>query len=239
MRVLIQLFFLAFLSVSLGWAQVAVDISAEPHHHLLLENDQVRVFALTLTTNEQAYVKQDHNRLTVALEDCEMVVWSEGHSAITSSDFKQGDTGFSYAGPPRGFRVDRTQECRDVIVEFLNPKITTYAYNPSTGQWDYAIQGTGNPVDPKAKFVSSFAIGAGKVAFAQLLTGDSFPAPDKDIAELLIPVTDVDFKTQGDMHIRKSSGAAIWIGTGRKSDLTNAGGTVRFVMVQLQTPAGK
>jgi hypothetical protein len=51
---------------------------------------------------------------------------------------------------------------------------------------------------------------------------------------LLIPVSDVDFKTQSDVHVRKASGKAIWMRAGRTSDLTNAsGGPVRFVVVEL------
>lgn len=53
-------------------------------------------------------------------------------------------------------------------------------------------------------------------------------------------MTDVDFKTAGDVHIRKSAGEAVWLGTGRKSDLTDAaGGPIRFEMVQLQAAPGK
>jgi hypothetical protein len=244
MRVCIRplFFFFAFLSlsVSLAWAQIAADIAAEPHHRLLLHNDQVQVFAFTLKLNEHAYVKQDHNSLMVTLEDCEMVMWGEGQSEITTFLLKQGDTRFSYAGPPRGFRNDRNQGCRQVVVEFLDPKVTTFSYDPATGYWDYAVKGGGTPVDSKTKFVSGFSISTGNVGFAQLLPGDSFPPPAKDIAELLIPVTDADFKTKGDVHIRKSSGEMLWMGTGRQSDLTNASnGPARFVMVQLQAPAGK
>jgi hypothetical protein len=236
------LFLFASLTLSASWAQaqVAADIAAEPHHRLLLQNDQVRVFGFKLKPNEQAYVKQDHNSLMVTLEDCEMVVWSEGHSDVTSFAFKQGYTHFSYAGPPVGFRDARNQECSDVIVEFLDPKVTTYGYDPATNSWDYNAVGISDPVDPTTKFVGAFSISIGKVVFAHLLPGDSFPAPENKTAELLISVTDVDLKTKGDVHIRKPSGAALWMGTDRQSDLTNAGGVpARFVMVQLQAPAGK
>jgi glyoxylate utilization-related uncharacterized protein len=56
----------------------------------------------------------------------------------------------------------------------------------------------------------------------------------------LIPVTDVDFKTEGDTHMRKSSGEAVWIPAGRKFPLSNAAGdAVRFVVVEFPEVPGR
>ena len=53
-----------------------------------------------------------------------------------------------------------------------------------------------------------------------------------------IPVTDVDFKLENDIHTRKSSGDVLWIASGRKSDLFNASGDpIRFTIVRFQTDA--
>src|ERR1017187_6002895 len=57
-------------SLSFAQEQTAAAPTAEPHHRLLLENDAVLVFALTLKPTEQAYARYDHNLLMVALEDC-------------------------------------------------------------------------------------------------------------------------------------------------------------------------
>lgn len=162
-------------------AQTAADITAEPHHHLLLQNDQVRVFSLTLKPNESSYVKYDHNFLLIALDDFEMVMWSEGQSPISNYVFRQGDTQFLYSGPPRGFRNDRNQACRNVIVEFLNSKITVFGYQPSSGRWEYGPSSVGTAVDPRAKFSNSLGIGPGAVTYNQLLVGDSFPSRKKTL----------------------------------------------------------
>lgn len=52
---------------SLLFAQQPVDIAAEPHYRLLLENDQVRVFGVTLHRDESALVRLQHSFMTVAL----------------------------------------------------------------------------------------------------------------------------------------------------------------------------
>jgi hypothetical protein len=71
------------------------------------------------------------------------------------------------------------------------------------------------------------------VADVQLLQADALEAPEKETAELLVPVTAVDLKHGLDIHVRKSSGEAWWIGSGRKEKLVNTNaGPARFVLVQ-------
>lgn len=214
-------------------AQTAVDIAADSHYHLLMENDQVRVFAVTFSPNEKAYVRYEHNYLVVTLRDCELVLWGEGSSPIENFRFSQGDIRFLFGGQDVGIRNDRSTECRNITVEFLNPKVTSYSYQTEAG-WVFSAGAISAPADPHAKFVNGINLGAAVAQDVQLLAGDSFPPPEKPAAELLIPITDMDLINQGDTHIRKSPGEVVWIGEGRKSDLTNAtNDPERFAIVQL------
>jgi hypothetical protein len=225
---------LALLAIAAP-AQTAVDMASEPHHHLLLQNDEVRVFAVTLRPTEQAYIRHEHNFLVVTLQDGEVVVWSEGQSPIQNFHVSQGDVRFFLSGPALGMREDRTTDYRNITVEFLNPKVTSYGYQADKGTWGYDTGGVNPPTDPHARFANSMKLGAAIVRDVQLLPGDSLPPPEREAAELLVPVTDVDLKTQGDRHIRKQPGEVIWIGNGRKSDLLGAGGEPsRFEVVELQ-----
>ena len=238
---------LTFLAASFSWSlalaqtQTAVSPSAEPRHHLVLANDQVRVFAFTLPPTEQAYVKYDHNVLVVTLEDCELVQWTEGQSDIMSYPLKEGTANFFPSGLPRGFRNNRTSACHNVVVEFLDPKIAvSYAYQPQTG-WNYGPAVIAAAIDSHAKSLSELALGPGTVAEAQLLPGDSFAAPEKKkTAELLIALTDVDLKAQGDQHIRDQAGKVVWIPADRSSEMTNEGSRpARFIVVELPTEASE
>ncbi len=215
-------------------AQSAQDMADEPHHHLVLKNDQLRVFAVTLEPSEQAFVKHDHNFLVVSLQDCEIVMWSNGQSPIQSFRFGKGDTRFSFAGRDIGLRNDQTTEYRNITVEFLNPKVTSIGIQPETGSWGYVAAGINSPADPHAKFVSQINLQAAAATEAQLLPGDSFPAPEKPANELLIPITDLDLKNPEGTHIRKAIGETLWMGEGRKAALENYGtDPAQFVMVQL------
>jgi hypothetical protein len=217
-------------------AQTPADMAAEPHYHLLLENDQVRVFSLTLRPTEQAFTRHEHNFLLITLQDSELVIWAEGSSPVQNFRFRQGDTGFYLGGHASGLRNDRSSAYHGIVVEFLNPKVTTYGYQYPSGDWSFGSGTIGPPVDPHAKFVDRLTLGAASAADVQLLAEDSLPPPGKPVAELLIPITDVDFRAHGDVHVRKSPGEAWWIPARRTSELVNAsGGPERFVMVELPT----
>ena len=225
----------------LGWmrpsyAEEAADIASEPHYRMLLQNSQVRVFELTLRPTEKAYVRHDHNFLTVTLQDCEMVMWAQGQSDIQNFRFNQGDVHFAYAGPARGIRNDRSSVYRNITVEFMNPKVTTFGYQAREGTWDYGNSGLNPPVDARKKFKSDLDLSEAIASDVQLLQGDTLEPPDKGYAELLIATADIDLKAGSDIHIRKSSGDIVWLGADRKRDLFNSvPDPARFVMVALKS----
>jgi len=225
------------LYASLLLAQVATpnEITTEPHHRLLLQNDQVRVFEVTLRPAEHFLVKHQYNFLVVTLQDCEMVMWNEGESEIASFRFNQGDVRFFYAGAARGIRNDHTGEYRNITVEFLNAKVTTFGYQANTGKWEYGGSAIGPPVDANKKFHSTLKLGIVDVSDVQLLQRDVLEPPDKGTFELLIPVTDLDMTNGSDLHVRKGSGDAWWIGDKRKADLMNTSpDPARFALVELK-----
>jgi hypothetical protein len=227
------------LLASMAWAQSAPDMATAPHYRLLLANDQVRVFAITLKPLERTMARHDHNFLVVALLDCDVVMWPEGESDIIDFHFSQGDVRFYPGGRALGIRNDRTTEYRNVTVEFLNPKVTNYGYQGYSGTWDYGPAAISPPVDPHAKFVNSILLGTAGVSDVQLLSRDPFPAPEKPSAELLIPVTAIDLKAGEYERVRKSPGDVVWIPAGRKSTFLSAtADPVRFIVVQFM-PAAK
>jgi hypothetical protein len=232
-RILLGLIFCTVLASA--QTPAAEEITQEPHHHLLLQNDQVRVFEVTLRPSEHFLVKHQYNFLVVTLQDCEMVMWNEGESEIASFRFGQGDVHFFYSGAARGMRNDHTGMYRNITVEFLNAKVTTFGYQANTGKWEYGGSAIGPPVDPNKKFHTTLQLGVADASDVQLLQRDVLEPPAKGTFELLIPVTDLDVTHGSDLHVRKNSGEAWWIGGGRKADLMNTSiDPARFVLVELK-----
>jgi len=215
-------------------AQTPSNIASEPHHHLLLQNDHVRVFSMTLGPREQIFVQHEHNFLFVPLQDGELVMWSNGASALPSFHFARGIFHFWLASQASGMRNDQATDFRAVIVEFLEPKVSGYQYDYQGGGWDYASGAINPPVIPDVKFVDTMTLGPATISDVQLLAGDAFPPPAKPAAELLIADGDIDLNAQADTRIRKSSGDVLWIPAGRTWPLTNAThAPARFAVIQL------
>src|SRR5205809_2916790 len=75
------LFIMLSASVLLAQQQLPIDIAAEPHHRLLLENDNVRVFAVTIPPREATELtRHEHNFLVVTFQDNEIASWAEGEA---------------------------------------------------------------------------------------------------------------------------------------------------------------
>ncbi len=228
------------LCAPIVWAQSAPDMASAPHHQLLLANDQVRVFAVTLRPTERTMARHGHNFLLITLQDCEVIMWPEGASDILGFRFNQGEVRFFFGGRAIGIRNDRTSEYRSLIVEFLDPKVTSYGYQANKGTWDYGAAAINAPVDPHARFTNTLHLGDATVSDVQLLSRDPLPAPDKDSPELLIPVTDIDLKAGESERIRKPPGQVVWIPAGRKSKFINAAGDpARLAVVEFTAAAGQ
>jgi hypothetical protein len=232
----LKFLFALFLCAIFAAAQDVPDMASAPHYRLLLSNDQVRVFSVDLRTNERTMARHDHNFLVITLQDCEVIMWPEGASDITNFRFSKGDVRFGIGGRASGIRNEDTVEYRNVTVEFLNPNVTNYGYQTTTGTWDYGASGVNPPLDPHGNFRSVLRLGDAIVNDFQLLSRDPLPLPEeKDGPELLIPVTDVDLKSSEYERIRKSSGDVVWIPPGRKSTPTSASTSpARLVLINFK-----
>jgi hypothetical protein len=219
-------------------AQAPADMASAAHYRLLLSNDRVRVFALTLKPSERTLARHDHNFSVITLEEGEVVMWPEGASDILGFRFNQGDIRFFFGGRAIGIRNDQNREYRNVTVEFLDPKVTSYGYQGHTGTWDYGASSTHPPVDSHANFKNTLALGGATVSDLQLLSRDPLPPPEKESPQLLIAVTDIDLKAGESERIRKSAGEAVWIPAGAKSRFVNAAGDpARLAVVEFKTSA--
>lgn len=134
-----------------GQERVPVDIAKEPHHHVLLENRLVRVFAVAIPPHEESYVRHERNFLAVAMQDGEIVMWRAGAADVMRVPTKQSDARFFWSGFVRGMRNESSAEYRNITIEFLDPRVTTYGYRWQTGRWDYGSNAIVRPVDPLAR----------------------------------------------------------------------------------------
>ena len=90
------------------------------------------------------------------------------------------------------------------------------------------------PKDPQKAFTDVMDLGEAKVRDVQLLPDDTYPEPEKDVDELLIPLSDIELKRASE-RIRKDRTEPLWIPAGRKSKLVNdATVPARMVVLELK-----
>ena len=212
-----------------------VDIADESHHHLILDNEKVRVFAVDLRAHDSTpLTRHDHNYLVITLADSEIASWAEGQAGVITYRYNQNDIRFFFGGPARALRNDTPNAYHNLTVEFLNPKVTTFGYEAKAGKWEYGSSAMLPPKDSQNAFVDSMDLAEAKVKDVQLLPEDAYPEPDQDVDELLIPLTDIELKKAGE-RIRKDRAEPLWIPAGRKAKLVNdATVPARMVLVELK-----
>src|SRR5438093_873147 len=94
-----SLFIMLSGSMLLAQQQTPVEITAEPHHRLLLENDNVRVFAVTIPPREATELaRHEHNFLVVTFQDSEIASWAEGEAGVLTYRFRTNDIHFYFGG---------------------------------------------------------------------------------------------------------------------------------------------
>src|SRR5438094_9498337 len=107
--------------------QVLVEITAEPHHRLLLENDNVRVFAVTIPPREATELtRHEHNFLVVTFQDNEIASWAEGEAGVLTYRFHANDIHFYFGGRAGARGDDTSSDYGSVSDEFIDPTLTIY-----------------------------------------------------------------------------------------------------------------
>jgi hypothetical protein len=211
--------------------RIPVDIAKEPHYHILLENQLVRVFAVAIPPHEESYVRHERNFLAVTLKDGEIVMWRAGEADVMRVPTKQGDVRFFWGGFARGMRNESSAEYRSIMIELLDPHVTTYGYQWQTGRWDYGSNVMLRPVDPLARFVNQLDLETAVVSDVQLLPNDSLDPPKAGGGELVIAVTPLELNSGNDTATQLGSGEVLWLDH-RLSKLVNGGAVpARFTVI--------
>ena len=220
-----------------GQNTAAIAIEKDPHYVLLLQNDHIRVFALTLPPGAQSFVQHEHNYLTVQVEEHEVIMWKDGESPIQHFRLPAGEIHFFLGGSALGRRNDANTGYRNVTVEFLDPQITTYGFRYESGQYDYGPNIVSPPVDPLGHFVNMLNLEKAVASDVQLLPGEGLPAAKGP--QLLVAVTPLQFSASADHTIAIKPGDFLWRKAGAEA-LPGAGKQrMRLAVIEFTPIEGK
>jgi beta-alanine degradation protein BauB len=222
------------LAAFLVCAQTApeVEITNEAHHHVVLENQYVRVFQVEVAPRESTLMhwhRHDYVFVTLGASDVSNEVKGKPPVGLKLQD---GETRFVPGNFAHIARNNATTPFRNVTIELLqDEKARTRAPAP----WD---EERGVHVLNEGTQEILFAKDGARVSEFELQPGGSVPSHHHSGPHLVVAVTDLDLRSdvkgQEPMPGHFKSGDVKWLPGGYTHTLTNIGKQVaKFVTVEL------
>src|SRR5271157_1284708 len=224
------LFFLLLIPLLLAQTTLEVEITAEPSHHLALENECIRVFKVEAAPHSATLMHvHHHDYVFVTIGDAHLSNEVEGKPPVEVK-FADGDTRFTPGNFAHIAKNLSDQPFRNVTIELMQDE----KLRQTPSHW---------PEDSGEK---SFSGGRSKILFVKdgvrvsevnLELGSVVPSHHHDGPHLLVAITDLDLRSDvegmGPMPGKFKSGDIKWLPGGYTHTLTNVGkSSARFVTVE-------
>jgi quercetin dioxygenase-like cupin family protein len=212
-----------------------VEITAEPHHHLALANDQVRVFTVDLPPHTDTLLhRHRHDYLYVTLGDSEVVNAVQGKAPVTIK-LQDGQTGFLSGGYAHVARNLSNNPFRNVTIELLQDDKLRHSPAP----WDPAHPEDDRGLDilPGGTKEILFVKDAVRVSEFELQPGGIVPLHHHAGPHLVVPLTDAELRSdvagKPPATITMKRGESKWVPGGFSHTLTNTGHSpAKFVTLE-------
>jgi quercetin dioxygenase-like cupin family protein len=229
-----RLTFLCLFSILLAAQAVApeVEITAEPHHHLTLENKSVRVFNVEIPPHADTLMHwHRHDYFQVTLGASEVVNQVKDKPPVTVK-LQDGETRFSPATFAHIARNLADQPFRNVTIEILEDE----SLRNSTAHWD---EDRGLDILTNGTKQILFVKDNIRVTEFELQPGGVVPLHHHTGPHLLVAVTDLDLREThlNDVHppdlAHFKSGDSKWFPGNYSQTLTNTGpNPAKFVTLE-------
>jgi quercetin dioxygenase-like cupin family protein len=207
-----------------------VEITAEPSHHLALENEHLRVFQVEVAAHASTLMhRHRHDYMFVTLGDSHVSNELAGKPPV---DLKIAD-GETHYTPGNFAHIARNlsdQPFRNVTIEFLEDEKLRDAPSPWT-----ANSGPHDTTGVHAKVL--FEKDGARVSQIEIDPGTTVPSHHHDGPHLMVAVSDLelssDVEGRGPMTASFKSGDVKWLPGGYTHSLTNTGkSAARLVIVE-------
>jgi len=226
---------LVLLSSVFSFAQTQVpevEITAEPSHHLALENRYVRVFQVEVAPHAASLMhRHRHDYMYVTLGMSEVSNEVEGKSPVTIQ-LQDGETRFLPGNFAHIARNLANNPFRNVTIEFLQDEKN----RSSPAKWDedrglHILHGGTEDI--------LFAKDGARASEVELQTAGVDPQHRSARPQLMVAVTDLvlrsDFTGKGSSNLEMKSGDVKWFARGLTHDVTNVGKQgAKYVVVEFQ-----
>jgi quercetin dioxygenase-like cupin family protein len=221
---------------SLAAEAPAVEIPAEPSHHLALENERVRVFQVEVAPHAATLLhRHGHDYVLVTLGDAHFSNEVQG-KAPAEVKLADGESRFT---PGHFVHVARNladRPFRNVTIELLQDEKLRDAPSP------WPPEAEGNKEFPGVRIKVLFIHDGARVSEVELQPGATVPSHHHDGPHLVVAVSDLelssDVEGRGPMPAKIKAGDVKWLPGGFTHTLTNTGKSpARLVTVEFKPGA--
>jgi hypothetical protein len=193
--------------------QNPVEITSEPHHHLVLENTYVRAFAVNVAPKETSLVhRHGHDYLSVSLGDAQIMNAKAGEAPV-AANFKDGDVRFSAAPVVHAVTDTGDGPFRNITIELLGP---TTGQHACTESCSIAVPCESADKAACTSVVKLMSADQWSVTLVTVPAGARYAQHAHAGSFLVVPLSDADVKTKSqdapetDLHTK--TGAITWNG---------------------------
>lgn len=226
-RALLLVLLIPFLAAQ---TTTEVEITAEPSHHLALENEFIRVFKVEVAPHASTLLhRHRHDYVFVTLGDAHVSNEVEGKPPV---DLKlpDGDTRFTMGNFAHVAKNLSDQPFRNVTIELMQDE----RLRQTPSHWP---EENGERTFPGVRIKTLFFKDGVRVSEVNLEPGAVVPSHHHDGPHLLVAVTDLDLRSDvegtGPVPGKFKSGDVKWLPGGYTHTLTNVGKSpARFVTAE-------
>jgi quercetin dioxygenase-like cupin family protein len=224
------LFFFLLIPFLVAQTTTEVEITAEPSHHLALENEHVRVFKVEVAPHTSTLMhRHGHDYVFVTLGDAHVSNEVEGKPPVDLK-FADGDARFVAGNFAHVAKNLGEQPFRNATIELIQDE----RLRQTPSHWREEL---GEKTFPGGRSKILFVKDGVRVSEVNLEPGAIVPSHHHDGPHLLVAVSNLDLRSDvegmGPMPGKFKSGDVKWLPGGYTHTLTNVGKSpARFVTVE-------
>jgi quercetin dioxygenase-like cupin family protein len=226
---------LLFLATATLAQQQSVEITSEPSHHLVFQNEYVRVFDVTVAPRATTLIhKHNHDYLFVTLGDSDVVSERVGEKPA-ALQLKDGEVRYTPGNFAHAAVNKSDQPFHNITIELLQPSSNVLPCLGKCGE--FAKEKVTVPDYTRLIVADQWA------AWLATLPPSSRDESVHPTPHLVIPVSDLDLTEQSGFSrrdIKRAPGEIDWVPTGVRQTLKNNSlKAAQFVLLEFKTEKQK
>ena len=217
--------------------QPVVEITSEPSHHQVLENEYVRVFDVTVAPRATTMIhRHHHDYVFVTLGDSDVVSTRVGEKPVELA-LKDGEVRFTPGNFAHAAANKSDQPFHNITIELLKPstsvKNCTGGCDEPSCAGDAAAGNPGCPITSRRMTADQWQVSMITLPAGTKLADHAYKGP-----HLIVAVTPLELRSEiGTIstNIKRDVGGLIWAPTGTAETLiNNSAKTAQMIILEFE-----